>query len=90
MLPNAWRCEVPVPRPPFRRVLDYEVALDQSYCERCGSPNDMHPIDICSECPHMVRMHGADTDGCGRIWAEGWCVGRLTFGRESAEFVIYG
>lgn len=84
---NAWRCISPVSPPPSRMVLNVEVLLDQASCARCGSANDMHPIDICLVCPHMVRKHGENTDGCGHIGAAGWCECVLTFDRPDAEFV---
>jgi hypothetical protein len=72
---GAWRCA---------NWLDPE----HTHCARCGSDLD-HPIDVCSRCEHLVVFHGRDTEGCGRIFAAGWCECRRSFGRAHAEYVRY-
>ena len=49
-----------------------------------------HPIDVCAPCEHHVVFHGRDTEGCGRIFAAGWCECRRSFGREHAAYVATG
>jgi hypothetical protein len=72
------------------RFLGVDVAVDPTCCVRCGAPIDMHPVYICCGCPHMVRKHGVNTDGCGHIGAAGWCECLSTFDRPNAEFVKWG
>jgi hypothetical protein len=57
-------------------------------CVRCGSSLE-HPLKVCRGCEHLVVFHGRDTEGCGRIFAGGWCACRRAFGRENAEYVRY-
>ena len=61
---------------------------ERTHCARRGSDLD-HPIDVCTRCEHLVVFHGWDTEGCGRIFAAGWCACRRSFGREHAEYVMY-
>ena len=78
---ESWRCETSLPR--------RDPARDPTYCERCEAPVEWHPLDVCCGCAHLVTFHGADTEGCGRIWAAGWCECRADFGRATAEHVRY-
>jgi hypothetical protein len=78
LVPDSWRCPVADP-----------TERNPSYCRHCGSPVEWHPVDVCYECAHLVCFHGADTEGCGRINAAGWCECRQTFGRANAEHVRY-
>ena len=82
---GAWRCQEWIGD---RRSLNDP---DRRPCKRCGTEL-AHPSDVCCdpECGHLVVFHGADTEGCGRIWAAGWCDCRCTFGREHADYVRYG
>ncbi|MEX1172581.1 MAG: hypothetical protein WEG56_08210, partial [Chloroflexota bacterium] len=76
---GAWTCTVLVPR--------IEADLSRTpICQRCGSSFE-HPIKVCRGCEHLVVFHGRDTEGCGRIFAGGWCACRRAFGRENAEYV---
>lgn len=88
--PNTWRCEIPQPHPLTRWVLGWEVALDPTSCGACGAPDHLHPADLCCDCQHLVRMHGRNTDGCGRIGAGGWCDCPLAYQRPRAEYVNWG
>jgi hypothetical protein len=73
---GSWRCFSSLERP------------DGAHCARCGSDLG-HPIDVCLRCEHLVVFHGSDTEGCGRIFAAGWCECRRSFGRERADYVRY-
>lgn len=84
MVRGAWTCVIPEPR-----LDEGGLAGDPPYCRRCGATVDPHPNDICLRCGHLVELHGRDTEGCGRIWAAGWCACRRSFGREHAEHVRY-
>lgn len=82
LLRGAWTCPEIVPR--VRSAADDGPPT----CLRCGSPFE-HPIKVCRGCGHVVIFHGRDTEGCGRIFAGGWCACRRAFGREHAEYVRY-
>ncbi len=79
---GSWRCEVQVPNLVSQRV------GNPASCLRCGSDLD-HPVDVCERCGHLVPFHGRDTEGCGRIFAGGWCACRRAFARDRAEYVRY-
>jgi hypothetical protein len=79
---GAWTCPVLVPR------VQSLAPGRAPTCERCGSPFE-HPLKVCRGCEHLVVFHGRDTEGCGRIYAGGWCPCRRAFGRENAEYVRY-
>jgi len=85
MVRGAWRCEIPVPN----SMVYAGPPDDPAYCARCGATVDPHPNDICERCGHLVEFHGRDTEGCGRIFAAGWCDCRRSFGRANADHVRY-
>ncbi|MGK2849469.1 MAG: hypothetical protein ACSLFN_00930 [Candidatus Limnocylindrales bacterium] len=68
--------------------IDRVASGESPYCLTCGS-NLPHPIDVCGGCGHLVAFHGRDTEGCGRIFAAGWCACRRAFSRPAAEYVRY-
>jgi hypothetical protein len=79
---GAWTCTVVVPN------VEGMAVGNPASCLRCGSWLE-HPIEVCGGCEHLVVFHGRDTEGCGRIFAGGWCTCRRAFGRENAEYVRY-
>lgn len=79
---GAWTCTVIAPR------VDGIGNGRPPTCRRCGSSFE-HPIQVCRGCEHLVVFHGRDTEGCGRIFAAGWCACRRAFGRETADYVRY-
>ncbi len=85
MVRGAWRCDVPVPG-----SIPYDGAPDDpAYCRKCGATVEPHPVEVCERSGHLVEFHGRDTEGCGRIFAGGWCDCRRSFGRDHAEYVRY-
>lgn len=79
---GAWTCEAMVPN-----VESQGVGNPRS-CLRCGSSLE-HPLAVCGGCEHLVIFHGRDTEGCGRIFAGGWCACRRASGRDRAEHIRY-
>ena len=79
---GAWTCEAIVPN------VEGMAVGNPLTCLRCGSSLE-HPVQVCRGCQHLVVFHGRDTEGCGRIFAAGWCACRRAFGRENAEYVRY-
>ncbi len=79
---GSWRCPTNLPN------VESEAVGNPPSCLRCGSDLE-HPLDVCHGCGHLVVFHGRDTEGCGRIFAAGWCACRRAFARDHAEHVRY-
>jgi hypothetical protein len=79
---GAWTCRELTPN------IEGMAVGNPLTCLRCGSSLE-HPLKVCRGCEHLVVFHGRDTEGCGRIFAGGWCACRRAFGRENAEYVRY-
>lgn len=79
--PNTWRCE----RPIGLQRGGSGTGRRPSICRGCGALFEMHPVDFCCDCQHLVGYHGEDA-GCYRIGPEGWCECLLTFGRDEADY----